>query len=222
MELALRRRLDVEPVSKALDLLEFDYSIEARTDFGRRRFDAMITTLSVDEVADMARGLIAQDMPQSQTRHRTLVNIVFICLTPLLKKYTTFVEIDAFPFRAVSSTTNVSAELTAINICGYSELADVELKLLALRFLSERFAEFQPSNVEAVRIFRSSERTTTYMIPVRVGDGRLFLASRELGYGLPVSMNTDLIVARRAVDAFLECAPIFACGERQAARAAGR
>jgi NAD(P)-binding Rossmann-like domain len=222
MELELRNRLDVEPVSRAMDLLEHDYSIEVRTDRGKRQFDAVITTLAIDEVDDMARGLISHEMPRSQGSRRTLVNVVFLCSSPLLEKLSTFVVKPSQPFQTVSSTTDVDSGLTAINVCGFSESADVELRVLALRLLCDVFHEFQPSNVDAVRVFRSSERTAVCSIAARIGEGRLFLASRELGFGLPVSMNTDLLLARQAVKSFLECAPIFACGERQAAHAAGR
>ena len=173
--------------------------------------------------------LIAQDLPRSQARHRTLVSVVFISTVPLLKKYATFVENSSLPFTCVSSVTDPESGLTAINVSGCSEAPEMELKILATRFLSEKFGEFQPSCVEAVRVFQSSERIPVYPlnekvepIPARVGEGRLFLASRELGYGRPVSMNTDLLLARKAVEAFLECAPTFVCGVRPAALAAAR
>lgn len=229
IEAELENRVEVEPVCKAVDLAEFDHRIEVRTECGRREFDALITTLPVDEVEDMARGLIAQDMPHSQSLHQTLVNVVFICATPLFKKHSTFVGKRFLPFHEVFSTTDVVSKLTAINVCGYSDASEAELKILALRFLCENFSEFQPSNVLALRVFQASERIPVEAlsdddepIPARVGEGRLFLASRELGYGLPMSMNTDLVLAREAVESFLECAPIFACGGRQVARAAGR
>lgn len=229
LELVLRNRLNVNQVGKALDLLEFDHCIEIRTDSGRRQFDAMITTLTLDEVEDMAKGLIAQDLPRSQARHRTLVNVVFLTETPLLKKHATFVENAQLPFTEVSSMTNVESRLSCINVSGYSDASDTELRLLALQLLSEKFAEFQPSNVEAIQVFRSEELIPVYTIgdaylPIaeRVGDGRLFLASRELGGSMPVSMNTDIVLARNAVNSFLECAPTFACGARQAEHAAAR
>ncbi len=229
LELALRDRLQVEQVVQVVDLMEFDYSIELRTREGRRQFDAIVTTVPLEELDEMARGLIAQDLPRSQARHRTLVSVVFISTVPLLKKYATFVENSSLPFTCVSSVTNPESGLTAINVSGCSEAPEMELKILATRFLSEKFGEFQPSCVEAVRVFQSSERIPVYPlnekvepIPARVGEGRLFLASRELGYGRPVSMNTDLFLARKAVEAFLECAPTFVCGARPAALAAAR
>jgi len=229
LELALRDRLDVYQVGKAVDLLEYDHCIEIRTDSNRRQFDAMITTLSLDEVDDLARGLIAQELPRSQARHRTLVNVVFISTTPLFKKYSTFVENAQLPFTEVTSTTDVDTGLTCINVCGYSEASEVELRILALKLLAEHFAEFQPSHVEQVRVFQSGERMPVYSmkdtvqpISARVGDGRLFLAARELGGTMPVSMNTDIVLARNAVNAFVECAPTFACGARRAELAYAR
>ena len=229
LELELRDRVSVEQVSAVFDLMEYDYSIEIRTEDGRRQFDAIISTLPLDELEEITRGLLAQDLPSSQARLRTLVSVVFISSVPLLKKYATFVENNCLPFTSVSSHTDPDSHLTAITVCGCSEAPEMELKILALRFLSENFAEFQPSNVDALRVFISSERIPVYplnasaaRISTRVGVGRLFLAARELGYGLPLSMNTDLLLAKQAVDAFLECVPTFVCGARPAALAAAR
>ena len=219
----------VEKVSKAIDLLEFDHCIELRSDRSRRQFDAMITTLPLDELEELARGLIAQEIPCSHARARTFTNVVFICSIPLFSKYSTFVENSRFWVREVSSTTDVGSRVTAINVCGYSDEPESELRILALKLLCEKFSEFQPSSVQDVRVFKSSERVTIVphgedkqLLPSRVGESRLFLASRELGHGMPVSMNTELMLAKNAVGAFLEWAPIFACGARQAAHAAGQ
>ena len=228
-ELLCRSGLGRDPVSKAMDLLEFDHCIELRSDRGRRQFDAMITTLPIDEVEDMARGLIAQEIPRSQSSHRTLVNVVFISSTPLFRKYSTFVENSIFPFSLVTATTDVDSRLTVISVSGYSDAPGLELRILASSFLCENFSEFQPSTVCDVRVFQFEERVPVELlseemnpIPARVGESRLFLASPEIGRGLPVSMNTDLLLAKRAVHAFLEFALTSACGARPTAHAAGR
>lgn len=223
IEQALRTDLAVDHAARAIDLLEFDHCIELRTDRRRRAFDAIITTLSLDEVDDVARGLLAQEIPGNRYRPLTLANVVFITPTPLFKKYTTFVAANRQPFCWVSSTTDVESQLTAIHVCGYSEMPPLELKLLATRFLCQNYSEFQPSLVREVQVFQSPEGVPLNRpIPARVGETRLFLASRELGCVAPMSINTDLILAKGAVAELLECAPIFACGARQVAHAAGR
>ena len=229
MKVALRSRLQVHKVSAAMDMTESDCSIDVRTDCGTRRFDAIVATLPLDQLEDLASGETAQEMPRIHARLQTSVSVVFISSAPLWKKHSTFVVSDHMPFHSVSATTDVVSKLCAINVCGYSDSSDVELKILALRLLSENFAEFQPSNVEAVRVFRYSNHIPVFepedhhkRIIARVGESRLFLASRELGSGLPVCLNTDVLLAREAVDAFVECAPTFVSGGRQAAHAAGR
>jgi hypothetical protein len=229
MERELRSRLTVEPIGEAIDLLEFDHCIEIRTDRGRRQFDAMIATVPIDTVEDIARGLIAQELPCNQAHRRTLANVVFVSASPLLRKFSTFVESTYFPFTTVASTTDVDSKLSVIHIAGYSDVPGLELRLLATRFLCENFPEFQPSNVSEVRVFQSTERIPicqsnrdSERIPAQVGESRLFLASRDLSDGMPVSMNTDLLLAREAVNEFLDLAPIFACGARQAEHAGAR
>ena len=229
MKLALRSRLQVHKVSSEMDLMESEYSIDIRTDEGTRRFDALITSLPIDQVEDLGRELVAQQVPDSQGRQQTLVNVVFISSSPIWRKYSTFVVSNQMPFHSVSATTYVDLMLSVINVSGYNDSSDSELKLLALRSLSENYAEFQPSNVQAARVFRYAKHIPVFepednhrQISARVGGSRLFLASRELGCSLPVCMNTDVLLAREAVDAFVECAPTFACGARQAAHAAGR
>ena len=205
---ALRHRVRVEELQPEMDL---------RTDFGTPRFDAIISTLPIDQLEDLAGELVERELPGIQAGYRTFVNLVLISSNTLWKKYSTFVENHCNSFSSVSVTTDVDSGLSVISVCGYSDASDVDLRKHALRFLSENFAEFQPSSVEAMRVFRPDYDGDE--ISARVGKSRLFLASPELGAAMPVCMNTDILLAKQAVAELLKCAPTFASGVRQAALA---
>ena len=180
-----------------------------------RRFDAVVSTLPPGELAKLAGGRLARELPNLDVPYQGRVTALVILQRRLGDYYqTAFLDKDA-PFqRTIEATHVVPAEslggrhlIYVRNECGPHtdafKLPEDVVRKQALESLRRWFPEFDPRDVEAVHVSHNSaaEPITLFgnlrrQIPTRIPNTRVFLCTSAQAYPRRAGWDTDVTLAR--------------------------
>ena len=189
-------------------------------DGAERRFDAVVSTLPPGELAKLAGGRLARELPNLDVPYQGRVTALVILQRRLGDYYqTAFLDKDA-PFqRTIEATHVVPAEslggrhlIYVRNDCGPHtdafKLPDDVVRKQALESLRRWFPAFDPRDVEAVHVSHNgaAEPITLFgnlrrQIPTRIPNTRVFMCTSAQAYPRRAGWDTDVTLARETAAA---------------------
>jgi len=185
-------------------------------------FDAVISTLPLPLLGQVARGSIAPQVPLPDLRYQGCVNALVVSRQRLERFYWTIVVDPRFAFQGVVETTHVIPSewiggrhlVYVMNYCDQDSepyrRPDDLVKRQALDGLAAIYPNFRASAVENVYVFRAQ-----YVEPVwsvgylrkrprpRVGESRVYVSTTAQAYPRVTAWNTSIGLARETVDALV-------------------
>ena len=200
-----------------------------------RRVDAVVSTLPPGELAKLAGGLLARELPNLDVPYQGQVTALVILQRRLGEYYQTAFIDPSLPFqRTVEATHVVPSEslggrhlLYVRNECGPHtdafKLPEDVVRKQALDSLKRWFPSFDARDVEAVHVSHNeaAEPITLYgdlrrAIPTRIPNTRVFLCTAAQAYPRRVGWDTEVTLARETAAVVAACAwsskPSNACG----------
>lgn len=185
-------------------------------------FDAVISTLPMPLLRDMADSALAPKIPLPEIEYQGVVNVMLTLKKQLNQHYWTAVVDSDFPFQGVVETTHVirpewTGERHLVYLMNYcsaksnSYLAADELLVeQAIGGLSRLYGNFRAENVESAHVFRAPHVepvwTKGYLRrrpAARVAGSRVFLATTAQAYPMVTSWNTSVKLADEAIAALV-------------------
>ncbi len=183
-------------------------------------YDAVLSTLPLPQLAKIARGDLAGEIPLPDLKYQGCVNAIVVSKKPLERFYWTIVVDPKFPFQGVVETTHVIPSewignrhlIYAMNYCDQDsepyKRPDELVKRQVLEGLAALYPQFRREDVEEVYVFRAP-----YVEPVwsvgylqkrpapRVGRSRVYISTTAQAYPRVTAWNTSIGLARESVAA---------------------
>ena len=189
------------------------------TEAGELRFDALISTLALPDLAKLAQGELLRVLPFTSSHPRGEISVVAVAERPLGPYYHTTPIGRASGFSAVHDVGHLlpaaeRAELHPIYLtrrCDPQQpefhSSDESLRRDALELLhSLSRGQLTAAQVREVRVFRAPHADLAWSIgdlerrpPVRLGATRVFMCATAHAYPRPVSTDTSVMLARETV-----------------------
>lgn len=186
------------------------------------RFDAVISTLPMPRLRNIARGALTTELPLGDLNYQGCVNAIVVSRKPLERFYWTIVVDPAFPFQGVVETTHVIPSewignrhlIYCLNYCEPGsepyERSDDLVKRQALDGLTALYPGFRTSDVEDVYVFRAPHVEPVWTVGYlrkrpapRVGASRVYLSTTAQAYPRVTAWNTSIGLARDTVTALV-------------------
>jgi protoporphyrinogen oxidase len=210
---------EVRPCTRVLALEWTRGAARVETEAGELRFDGVISTLALPDLAKLAQGELLRVLPFSASPPRGEISVVALAERPLGPYYHTTPIGRGTRFSAVHDSAHLLPASERANLypiyltqrCDpqrpefHASEASLRSEALALlRALSRgRLGE---SAVRDVRVFRTPHADLAWSLgdlerrpPARLGATRVFMCATAHAYPRPVSTDTSIMLARETV-----------------------
>lgn len=198
-------------------------AVHADVDGRDEAFDAVVSTLPMPRLRDVAKGTLARELPLGDLHYQGCVNAVVVSRKRLERFYWTIVVDPAFPFQGIVETTHVIPSewiggrhlIYCLNYCAPGsepyERSDEVVKRQALDGLAALYPEFRASDVEDVHVFRAPHVEPVWTVGYlgrrpapRLGASRIYLSTTAQAYPRVTAWNTSISLARDAANAIAQ------------------
>jgi protoporphyrinogen oxidase len=213
----VKRGGEVRLHARALGIECHSEGVSVDLETGAESFGALISTVRIPTLTKLARGTLANEVPDPHLEYRSMVNAVVVSRAPLTRFHWTAVGDEEFPFESIVETTEViPSEWThsrhviyLMKSCDARSEAfresDDSVREHARSALS-RFPDFDLRDVEAIHVFRSADTQPVWPIgylehrpPPRIGKTRVYMCNDEQAYPRITAWSTSVTLARETV-----------------------